>query len=88
MDNSQHILKVAPKSEQVMQKTLDATEILCSVIVIQRVPKYVEMSLNYYVLKIVLKDVGALQVSLDRLEIVQPALKRMVAKVIFDMHLI
>ena len=69
-----------------MQKILDAKVTLSLVIVIQRVPKYVEKSLNYYVLKIVLKDVGALQVSLDRLEIVQPALKRMVAKVIFDMH--
>ena len=69
-----------------MQKTLDATEILCSVIVIQRVPKFVEKSLNYYVLKFVLKDVGALKASLDRLEIVQPALKRTIAKVIFDMH--
>ena len=55
-------------------------------IVIQRVPKFVEKSLNYYVLKFVLKDVGALKASLDRLEIVQPALKRTIAKVIFDMH--
>ena len=86
MDIFQHILKEAPESEQVMQKTLDATETLCSVIAIQRVPKYVEKSLNYYVLKIVLKDVGALKVSLDRLEIVQSVLKRTIAQVIFDMY--
>ena len=54
-------------------------------IVIQRVPKFVEKSLNYYVLKFVLKDVGAPKASLDRLEIVQPALKRNIATVIFDM---
>ena len=59
-DFYEYILKVAPESEQEMQKTLGATETLCSVIVIQRVPKYAEKSLNYYVLKIALKDVGAL----------------------------
>ena len=56
-------------------------------IVIQRAPKFVEKSLNYYVLKFVLKDVGAPKASLDRLEIVQPALKRMIARVIFHMYI-